>query len=54
CSLGSAFYYFLLSCLLFWIGSAVHFDSWIDVYDNIHTNDLPMGLLGHIRRNVTS
>uniref|UniRef100_A0A1I8E8L6 Uncharacterized protein n=1 Tax=Wuchereria bancrofti TaxID=6293 RepID=A0A1I8E8L6_WUCBA len=51
CSLGSAFYYFLLSCLLFWIGSAVHFDSWIDVYDNIHTNDLPMGLLGHIRRN---
>ncbi|KAK6110420.1 putative integral membrane protein [Brugia pahangi] len=54
CSLGSAFYYFLLSCLLFWIGSAVHFDSWIDVYDNIYTNDLPMGLLGHIRRNVTS
>ncbi|CAG9541111.1 unnamed protein product [Cercopithifilaria johnstoni] len=54
CSLGGAFYYFLLSYLLLWIGSAVHFDSWIDVYDGVHTNDLPMRLLGHIRRNTTS
>ncbi|VDK88045.1 unnamed protein product [Litomosoides sigmodontis] len=54
CSLGGAFYYFLLSYLLFWIGSAVHFDSWIDVYDDMHANDLPMGLLGHTQRNTTS
>uniref|UniRef100_A0A0R3RM29 Inner membrane protein n=1 Tax=Elaeophora elaphi TaxID=1147741 RepID=A0A0R3RM29_9BILA len=54
CSLGGAFYYFLLSYLLFGIGSAVHFDSWIDVYDDMHANDLPMRLLGHIRRNITS
>lgn len=52
-SLGSAFHYFLLSCLLLCIGSAVRFDSWINVYD-IHTNDLQMGLLRHIRRDVVS
>uniref|UniRef100_A0A1I7VVS6 Amastin-like protein n=1 Tax=Loa loa TaxID=7209 RepID=A0A1I7VVS6_LOALO len=54
CSLGSAFYYFLFSYLLLWIGSAVHFDSWIDVYNDMHTNDLPMRLLGYTRRNGTS
>ncbi|KAL3982142.1 putative integral membrane protein [Acanthocheilonema viteae] len=53
CSLGSAFYYFLLSYLLLWIGSAVHFDSWIDVCDDMHANDLPIGLLDQIRRNTT-
>uniref|UniRef100_A0A8R1TUU9 Uncharacterized protein n=1 Tax=Onchocerca volvulus TaxID=6282 RepID=A0A8R1TUU9_ONCVO len=53
CSLGSAFYYFLLSYLLLWIGSAVHFDSWIDVYDDMRTNNLPMEFLSQSRRSVT-
>ncbi|KAM3726307.1 Tumor necrosis factor [Dirofilaria immitis] len=52
CSLGSAFYNFLLSYLLLWIGSAVHFDSWIDVYDDMRTNDLSIGLFNVRSRNM--
>lgn len=42
CSLGNAFYYFLLSNLLLWLGSTAHIDSWIDVYVDLRTNDLPI------------
>uniref|UniRef100_A0A915Q5A3 Pali-domain-containing protein n=1 Tax=Setaria digitata TaxID=48799 RepID=A0A915Q5A3_9BILA len=54
CSLGSAFYYFLLSYLLLWMGSVSHFDSWIDVYDDLRTSGLPIGVLSQIRRNLIS
>ncbi|VDN01224.1 unnamed protein product [Thelazia callipaeda] len=41
CSLGSAFYYFLLSYFLLCIGSITHFDSWMDVYVDLRARKLP-------------
>uniref|UniRef100_A0A9J2PJ58 Uncharacterized protein n=1 Tax=Ascaris lumbricoides TaxID=6252 RepID=A0A9J2PJ58_ASCLU len=32
CSVGSAYYFFLLSNVLLWIASVSHFDTWRDVY----------------------
>ncbi|VDK30889.1 unnamed protein product [Gongylonema pulchrum] len=42
CSLGNAFYYFLLSNVLLWFGSVAHIDNWIDVYIDLRDNEIPI------------